>query len=194
MHDLDPEILKQAQKGEQRAFSQLIELYYEKVYALALGMLRRHEQAQDVAQEVFIKVFKEIQNFRGDAKFSTWLYRVTSNAVIDYIRRKKPVQSLDAPLDPDSDDKPLHLEPAAPGLGARELVAQEELKDNMRKALEELSPDHRMVLVLREWHEMSYEEIAESLQIDKGTVMSRLHYARKYLGAVIEKLQKEEKI
>ena len=162
------------------------------VYAVAFGVLNNREAARDAAQEAFIKAYREIVNFHGDSKFKTWLYRVTVNAAIDEARKRKPLQSLDAPREDDEGGPPeMALPDTSPG--AREHVYQGELRDWISAAIELLSPEHRAVLVLREFQELSYEEIAETLGLQMGTVMSRLFYARKKLAQILSGPEQEKK-
>lgn len=183
-NDPDKAWVVSAQNGDKSAFGELVNRYYEMVYAISYGVLENREQSRDVTQEVFLKVYNTIRAFKGDSKFKTWLYRVVMNAAIDQTRKKKPVYSLDEVREGEEDGKPIDIpdEKAKP----RDEIYQQELKILFSKALEELSPEHRAVLVLREWQDMSYEEISETLGIQLGTVMSRLHYAKKKLAEIME--------
>ncbi len=184
MVDPDVELVQQARAGNQEAFGKLAGKYYEMVFAVAFGVLHHREMARDVAQEVFMKAQREISRFEGKSKFKTWIYRITVNASIDEQRRKKPSQSLDATdASDDEDEKPVIITDTS--AGPREKAEHEELKKLVAAALEKLSPDHRAVLVLREWQDLSYDEIAETLGLELGTVMSRLFYARKKLAEVL---------
>jgi len=184
MRDPDRDIVKKAQKGDKSAFSELVNHYYEMVYALAMGILHNRESAKDLTQDVFVKVYGNINKFKGQSKFKTWLYRVAVNQALDQTRKKRPTESLD--ITEDEGVKP-HVPVANPAAGPRDEAARQELKVVFRQALAELSPEHRAILVLREWQELSYEEIAETLNLELGTVMSRIHYARKKLAEVLEK-------
>lgn len=173
--DPDFDLVLQAQSGDQAAFGALCRKYYNMVYAVAYGVLGRREESQDVTQDVLIKVQRDIVKFKGDSKFKTWLYRVTVNASIDSVRRRKntePIENIDGLLSSNAPDP-------------RRLASQAELKERMQKALAKLSAEHRAVLILREWENLSYEEIAETLQLEAGTVMSRIFYARKALAKVL---------
>jgi RNA polymerase sigma-70 factor (ECF subfamily) len=191
MRNTDDELIKKARAGSPGAFKKLVEAYYEMVYAVAYGVLGNREESKDTTQEVFLKVFREIYKFEGKSKFSSWLYRITVNAAIDLARKRRPYQSLEkeeveeeghAGAERFSDPHP----------GPREMLSKEEEKQMVNRALEQLTPEHRAVLVLREWEDLSYEEIAEALGIDRGTVMSRLHYGRKKLAEILEVMFKEE--
>lgn len=186
MKDPDHDLVVRAQGGEDKAFAQLVNNYYEMVYVVSYGVLRDRDGAKDTTQDVFLKLHKEIKNFKGDSKFKTWLYRVAMNASIDQVRRRKPTVSLDATDKGDDDEPPVIIPDSSQS--PRHAAERGELKAQFARAVNELSEDHRAVLVLREWQELSYEEIAEILSIELGTVMSRLFYARKKLGEVLKKM------
>jgi len=174
MSQEDQIFLNQAKTGDKVAFGKLVEKYYEMVYAVIFGILGNREESLDLAQDLFVKVYRELNRFRGDSSFKTWLYRIAVNMAIDLIRKRRPFVPIDEGME-------LPVEKPSP----RDQASQEELSRFVREALALLSPEHRAILVLREWHDLSYEEIAETLRIDLGTVMSRLHYARKKLGEVV---------
>lgn len=187
MTDPDAELVSRSRQGDKSAFAKLVNSYYEMVYVVCYGVLQNREAARDTTQEVFLKVFREIERFKGDSKFKTWLYRIAMNASIDVTRRRRPQVSLDATDVSDEEDQaPVIIEETGPG--PRESASKAELKTLMAKAVEQLSPEHRAILVLREWQGLTYEEIAEALDLELGTVMSRIHYARKKLGEVLRRM------
>lgn len=173
--DPDLDLVRKAQDGDQSAFNTLFSKYYNMVYAVAYGVLSRREESQDVTQDVLIKVHRDIHKFKGDSKFKTWLYRVTVNASIDSVRRRKPAEPIENVGDSLATDT----------VDPRRAASQAELKERMQDALQKISAEHRAVLVLREWEHLSYEEIAETLELEAGTVMSRIFYARKALAKVL---------
>jgi RNA polymerase sigma-70 factor (ECF subfamily) len=185
IQDPDAGWVAKAQKGDRAVFGKLVAKHYDMVYAIAYGILNNRESALDTAQEVFLKAFRTLENFEGKSKFKTWLHRVAVNAAIDQTRRKRPTESLDIdPDDPNSEGRaPLIVKDGRPG--PREEAARDELREIVEKGLNQLSADHRAVLVLREWQGLSYEEIAEALGLELGTVMSRLFYARKKLAEAL---------
>ncbi len=186
MLDPDGDLIRESRAGSKAAFGKLVDRYYEMVYVLAYGVLHEREAARDTAQEVFLKAFREIQNFEGRSKFKTWLYRIAMNAAVDEARKRRPTLSIDASDASDDEDKrPVIITDSSSG--PREEMVQGELRGLIERALSELSPEHRAVMVLREWQDLSYEEIAETLQIEMGTVMSRLFYARKKLAEVLKR-------
>jgi len=187
MFETEDQLIAQARAGNKAAFSKLVEKYYQMVYGVSYGVLNSHEDARDAAQEVFLKVFHQIIRFEGKSKFKTWLYRIAVNASIDMARKRKPVDSLNEVREgeEEGENEPLVRVPDK-GPSPRDRLAKDELREVFRQALDQLTPDHRVVLVLREWEELSYEEIAEMLQIDMGTVMSRIFYGRKKLAEILK--------
>lgn len=183
MQDPDGDLIGRAQKGDKAAFGSLVNRHYEMVYALAYGVLREREAARDTAQEVFLKVFREIEKFEGRSKFKTWLHRVAVNAALDQARKRHPEESIDR-TEEEGDRPKLTIRETGPG--PRELASRREMGELVNEAVGKLSPDHRAVLVLREWEGLSYEEIAETLGIEIGTVMSRIFYARKKLEDILK--------
>lgn len=191
VQDPDASLIAQAQQGSREAFGKLVTEHYDMVYGIVYGVLNHREAALDVAQEVFLKVFRELDHFQGKSKFKTWLYRVAVNAAIDQQRKQRSMISIDATDSSGEDDEPpmvlvdLKQDPS-------ESAYQAELRQYVGKALESLTPDQRAILVLREWQGLSYEEIAETLEIEIGTVMSRLFYARRHLGEILGAKFKKE--
>lgn len=183
---LDPDagLVRKAQQGDKAAFGKLVNQYHEMVYAISYGVVGNREGALDVTQEVFLKAFRTLEAFEGKSKFKTWLHRVTVNAAIDHSRKKRPMQSLDVHEDDEENDR-MPIVVRETGLNPREKAEQEETTVLLKEALENLSPEHKAVLVLREYQGLSYDEIAESLGIELGTVMSRLFYARKKLAEIL---------
>ncbi|MDY5613381.1 sigma-70 family RNA polymerase sigma factor [Dysosmobacter sp.] len=167
-----------AQKGDQDAFEALVRLYEKRVFALTSRMCRNSEDAAEAAQEAFLAAWQGLPFFRGDASFSTWLYRLASNACVDLLRREGRHQ---AAAGPSLDDEELNLDVPDQAPGPHEAAERRELKEQIEAGLQALSPDHRQVLVLRELHQLSYDEIAETLDLDLGTVKSRINRGRKQL-------------
>jgi len=177
----DRELVERARAGDHDAFRGLVERYQHKIASLALGMLRSREDALDVAQETFTRAYQSLDRFKGDAAFYTWLYRIAVNLCLDHQRRDSK-QTL-VPLE--SDERGEGAVAALPDALRRdqpfERARDAEIADRVRAAMRELTPDHRAVILLREVEGLSYAEISEVLDCPKGTVMSRLHYARRQL-------------
>ena len=176
----EKELVCAAAKGDEEAFAELVRMYENKAYHLALRMCGNAEDACDVAQDAFIAAWRGLPAFRGDAGFSTWLYRLVSNAAIDHLRRTKHQRS-NASLD----DEELSLDAPDSAPTPHEAAETEDLKEAVAKGLNELSDDHRAVLVMREMQELSYEEIAGALSLDLGTVKSRISRARNSLRKIL---------
>ncbi len=179
----DAPLVVQAQAGDQAAFEQLVVRHRNRVYSMVLNMIKNNADAWDLSQEIFVKAWKALPKFKAEAKFSTWLYRITHNAVYDFTRKRK----LDTAGE--LDDNLLGVErlensaPTVPNQPQRpdQALKGAELKDRIEAALAKLSDKHREVILLREVQGMDYKEIAEVMECSTGTVMSRLFYARKQL-------------
>jgi RNA polymerase sigma-70 factor, ECF subfamily len=179
----DREAVRRVQAGDTEAFEPLVEKYKRKVFRLAYQVLRDQEEALDVAQEAFVKAFRALPAFKGDSAFYTWLFRITMNVALDRKRqratRARSLGTEDVPpeewertataTDPDPED-------VASGVERRERI---------RKGLDSLSEHHRTIIILSDIEGLQYREIAEVLGIPMGTVMSRLHHARKRLREVL---------
>ena len=174
----EQKLISLAQKGDQAAFEQLLDHYQKPVYHQALRLVGNPEDAADVTQEVFLKVWKHLPSFRGESSFSTWLYRLTSNAAIDFLRREK---RQSGPGEVSLDDEETYVEPVDPSPTPQRLAENLELRQALAQGLEKLSPEHRQVLLLRELQGLSYEEISDTLELDLGTVKSRIARAREKL-------------
>ena len=167
-----------ARNGDVSAFEELVRRYEKRVLALTNRMCRNPEDAAAAAQEAFISAWQGLKFFRGDSSFSTWLYRLASNACVDLLRREGRHQPAAGPSRHDEEAK---VDIADTAATPHEAAEQQELRELIEEGLQSLSPDHRQVLILREMHQLSYDEIAQSLDIDVGTVKSRISRARKQL-------------
>ena len=176
----EKELVRAAAAGDESAFGELVRMYENKAYHLALRMCGNAEDASDVAQDAFLAAWRGLPSFRGESGFSTWLYRLVSNAAIDYLRRTKH-QRGNVSLD----DEELNLDAPDDSPTPHDAAESADLRDAVAKGLKELSDDHRAVLVMREVQELSYEEIAASLSLDIGTVKSRISRARNNLRKIL---------
>lgn len=169
----DAVLVVQAQAGDLDAFEELVRRYRNDVFRLAYHYLRNREEAWDLSQEVFIKVFRSLTCFRGDSNFKTWLLRITANQCKDYFKKRR----LDTVA---FDDR---IDSTAPGkqLEPGHAVLAQEIGEAIQAAMAKLPHKHRTAFVLREFEGLSYEEMAQVMQCSLGTVMSRLHHARKKL-------------
>lgn len=179
-------LIHRAAKGDEAAFEQLLTQHEKSVYNLCLRMTGNPEDAMDVSQEVFLRVWKNLSSYQYDAAFSTWLFRIASNACIDFLRAKKRRNDVSLTMQDENDgeDKELAVPDETP-LPEEQLLAKEQ-QSAVMKAMNELPPDFREILQLRVVEELPYEEIAEILDIKVGTVKSRLARARELLRKNLE--------
>jgi len=164
-------LIDRSAAGDQEAFRQLVLRYHRLVINIAFRALRELALSEDVAQDVFIKVYKALPGYRHDKPFKHWLRRVAANAVTDALRRRRPIVSLDGMEQP----------PASAGSDPQDVAARHDLQRAVRDAIARLPSHYRDTIALQAFGELSYEEIAKTLDIPMGTVMSRLNGAKKLL-------------
>lgn len=171
-------------KGDANAFEHLVHAYEKTVYNLALRTLGNREDAEDVTQEAFLKAYRSLDSFRGDSKFSVWLYRIVSNLCLDLLRsrQRKPTQSLTVE---DDDGEIGELEISDEHFSPEKLLDRKLTRESVQRGLSALPDDARQILLLRELQGMSYEEIGQALDLEPGTVKSRIFRARKRLCAFL---------
>lgn len=178
----EAELVLRASGGDQSAFAELVERYRSMVYNLAYHSLRCADDAFDATQDVFIKVYRALGKFRGDCKFSTWIYRIAQNTVRDYIRarsRRITPMSLSDYSDDGSEAKQLDIPDSAPSSDPSDSLERKLRRQAVREAILSLSDIHREIIVMREIEGRTYDEIAELLGLELGTVKSRLNRARR---------------
>ena len=177
------DLVKRCQAGQTEAFDELVTRYRTRVFAMIYNMVHNEQDAWDLAQESFIKAWKSIKRFRGRSSFYTWIYRIVMNVTIDWLRKKQVKgagMEFDDALQLKEIDPASRTVPKADPL-PHERMERTEIRAKIDKAIAQLSPEHRAVILMREIEEMQYHEIAETLGCSIGTVMSRLFYARKKL-------------
>lgn len=182
----EAKLLRRLKRRDERAFAQMVEAYQGRVFALVFRMLNDRAEAEDVAQEVFVTVFKSIDSFRGDSKLSTWIYRIAANHSknrIKYLSRRHHKRTKDITDVRETDFAgPLAPKHARPD----EVAAGRQLEGIIQEALAQLEDDHRVVIILRDIDHLAYGEIAEILGVAEGTVKSRLFRGRAALRALID--------
>ena len=179
-------LVQRIQSGDSDAFAVMMDLYQKQVYNLALRTVGNPEDAADMTQEAFLRAYRAIGSFRGDSKLSVWLYRLTQNVCIDFLRSKgrKPTVSLTVENEADEVQE---LDVADDRFDPEEQYQRKALRDAVRRGLDSLPEEYRAILVLREINGLSYAEIGEQLQLEEGTVKSRLFRARKKLCEFLQK-------
>jgi len=172
----DWELVKKCQDGEINAFQELVSRYHQKIYVVLTGLLRNREDALEIAQEAFFRAYKKIKSFQGGSSFYTWLYRIAVNLAIDSQRRQKrnPLEFRETMDGLFEEQNEVARDPFSD-------VQDRELREKLISAINDLTPEHRAVIILRAVEGLSYKDIGEILGCSEGTVMSRLHYARKKL-------------
>jgi RNA polymerase sigma-70 factor (ECF subfamily) len=185
----DQELVHRARKGDKAAFKTLVERYQRRVYGIAYGMLHNADDAMDVTQEAFIKVHRYIGSFQGSSSFYTWLYRITVNLAIDLLRKGSKMSSVDFDdaIDHASEAQAATgLLPGTLGTNPNQEMDRHKISEEIQAALAKLSENHRAVIVMRELEGLSYKDMARAMKCSKGTIMSRLHHARRKMQGMLK--------
>ncbi len=189
VNDEDRDAVERSVQGNREAFDLLVEKYYKKIYNLAYRFVGDREEANDLAQEIFTAAYKNLKKFRGDAKFSTWLFQIASNRgknKFKYLKRRGHFANR-WQSEEDEERDPLRSGIPDHSTNPETLLADKQIQRIVQKAIDDLDPDHKEIVVLRDIEGFSYEEIARILNLPEGTTKSRLHRARM---VVKEKLKK----
>lgn len=180
----DRELVARAGAGDQEAFEQLVRDNQNRVYSLAVRLVGDREEAADLAQEAFLRAWQGLAAFQGESSFATWIYRLTTNVCIDYLRRKKRRQEVEPAVSLDDEDSGW-AEPADAGQDPQRKLEEAERSRALARGLERLPEHQRQVLVMRELSGLSYQEIGAATGLDLGTVKSRIARARLALRKIL---------
>ncbi|MGH9942142.1 MAG: RNA polymerase sigma factor [Pyrinomonadaceae bacterium] len=183
----DERLVARAVAGDRAAFALLYRRYYARTFALAYGMTGRREQADDMAQEIFLRAYERLASYRGHAGFRTWFYRLAVNHCLNHCRRERKYRDTVSDTDDGSGSRLASV--AGPTGQIEDALARRQVQEQVRRALLTLKPEMRVLLVLKEIEGWSYEEIAERLECSTGTVASGLSRARKLLARKLESLK-----
>jgi len=194
----DYDLVQRATAGDHSAYRELVEKYERRIYAVVFGVMGSRADAEDVTQEAFLKAYRNLKSFRGKSSFYTWIYRIAYNLCLDEKRRKyRKVESvtgeiaeLERSAEQSTDERSLLTKLPSPD----EMVHRGELNKEIGQALQQLSEEHRAVIMLREFEGLSYEEISVVVGCSKGTVMSRLHHARRKLQSLLTTVFDQQEI
>ena len=187
----DQALVRAAQRGDMGAFEELVARHRDKIYARAYSMMRNEEEAIDLSQEAWVKGWQRLKQFQGDSSFGTWMTRIVINLCLDQLRKQKRQrsESIEA-MDEESGgvERQMPVVTVNPTAG----LERAELRQRIDRALGQLSHEHRTVLVLHEFEEMEYKQVAKTMGCSIGTVMSRLFYARRKMAALLADLKKQD--
>ncbi len=182
----EAELIERAKAGDTKAFGILVERYQRRVVGVAMAVVHDQEDALELAQETFVRAFENVGKFESRSSFSTWLYRIAANIAIDFRRRERRHPTMRG------DEAEIELQRLPSKLGDTFKETQRgEMAERIRRALDQLTPEHRAAILLREVEGLSYDEISDVLQCPRGTVMSRLHYARNHLREILKDLAED---
>ncbi|HHH11748.1 MAG TPA: sigma-70 family RNA polymerase sigma factor [Sorangium sp.] len=190
--DIDRALVTQAQQGDTAAFQQLVERHQRRAFAIAVGMVRDENDAREIVQEAFLRVFKSLDRFKGSSAFFTWLYRIVTNLSIDHMRRpaRREAELFDNPqVADDADNFPFVSR--IDGANPMDVVRRKQIAASIQAALAALPPYHRAVIIMREVEGMSYDQMATAMGVSKGTIMSRLFHARQKLQRALADCYRE---
>lgn len=187
----DVQLVKQAKRGDTTAYEELVARHRDKIFARAFSMMRNEEDALDLSQEAWIKGWRRLKQFQGDSSFATWMTRIVINLCLDLMRKHKRqrAESIEN-LSEESGgvERQMPVENPNPTRG----LEQAELRKRIDLAMEQLSEAHRTVLVLHEFEELEYKQIAKRMDCSLGTVMSRLFYARRRMASLMTGWKREQ--
>jgi RNA polymerase sigma-70 factor (ECF subfamily) len=187
----DPALVRAAQGGDMPAFEELVARHRDKLYARAYSMMRNEEEAVDLSQEAWVKGWQRLRQFQGESSFGTWMTRIVINLCLDQLRKQKRqrAESIEE-MDEESGGVERHMPVVT--VNPTEGLERAELRQRIDRALGQLSYEHRTALVLHEFEELEYKEIAKVMGCSIGTVMSRLFYARRKMAALLADLKKQD--
>jgi RNA polymerase sigma-70 factor (ECF subfamily) len=187
----DEKLVKAAQRGDMPAFEELVARHRDKIYARAFSMMRSEEDAVDLSQEAWVKGWQRLKQFQGDSSFVTWMTRIVINLCLDQLRKQKRQRSESIEsLEEESGGVERQMPTVV--INPTEGLERQELRQRIDKALGQLSYEHRTVLILHEFEELEYKEIAKRMECSIGTVMSRLFYARRKMANLMASYKREE--
>ncbi|MDI1481940.1 sigma-70 family RNA polymerase sigma factor [Polyangium sp. y55x31] len=189
----DRELILRAQKGDQAAFRRLVERHQRRAFAIAMGLVRDENDARELVQDAFLRVYRNLNSFQGGSSFFTWLYRIVTNLAIDLMRKpgRRDAELVDGQA---ASDEPTEfpLVSRIDGADPIDVMRRREIAGRIQAALDALPPYHRGVILMREVEGMSYEEMAVAMGVSKGTIMSRLFHARQKLQRALADCYAEE--
>ncbi len=189
MSDREKLLLQKSKAGDISAFEELIEGYQKKIFNIAFRIVGNYDDANDLAQEVLIRIYRSIGNFKEQSSFSTWIYRITTNVCLDDIRKRKNKKVISLDEEIKVEDGEMQRQIVSNDPLPEDTAERGELRELVNGAIQSLSEEHRVVIVLRDLQGFSYEEISGILKCPEGTVKSRINRARQALKNVLQSKQ-----
>lgn len=180
----EKELIREAKNGSMKAFEEIISLYEKKVFSTIYYMVKNENEIEDIAQEVFIKIYKNLKNFKEESSLYTWIYRITINVCIDEIKKRKKVVYLDEEIE--TDDGEMRMQIPDESKSPSELAEEKDLKQRLTSCIRKLPEDQRIMIVLRDIKGFTYMEIAEMLKMNLGTVKSKINRSRASLKELLD--------
>ncbi len=187
MKDQEKLLIEKSQQGDIESFELLIKEHQQIAFNIAYRMLGNIEDAKDISQDAFIKIYKSLNTFKGDSSFSTWLYRIVTNTCLDELRKRKKRNTISYDNTIKTDDGEIDRNIPDTGDTPEEIVSKNESQRAIIKSINKLSEQHKIVIVLRDIKGFSYEQIGEILNCPEGTIKSRISRARIALRTLLEK-------
>ncbi len=180
----DLKVIRRCKRGDEEAFAQILDRYRTPIYNLCYRMTRNPEDARDLGQEIFIKVFSLLERYDEEYAFSSWLFRIATNHCIDHLRRNR-LRLLSLERDGGYDEEEAEIQIPDPGPPPDVKLQRREAVERLEEVIAELPPHYRVITLLRHDQELSYEEIAEALDLPLGTVKARIHRARNMIQQIL---------
>jgi len=187
----DERLVKAAQKGDMRAFEEMVNRHRDKIYARAYTMMRNEDEAVDLSQEAWVKGWQRLVQFQGESSFTTWMTRIVINLCLDQLRKKKR-QRAESIEEMNEESGGVERQMPVITVNPTEGLERAELRARIDRAMSQLSEAHRTVLMLHEFEHMEYKTIAKTMNCSIGTVMSRLFYARRRMASLLQDLRNPE--
>jgi RNA polymerase sigma-70 factor (ECF subfamily) len=184
--DVESRLVKLARGGDRGAFAELVHFYKDKLFHLAYRMLGQYQEAEDVVQDTFIRVYKNLDRYDDTLKFSTWIYRIATNLCIDKLRKRKSGYSLDAEVQ-DGEGTDWYSTLATKDKGPEDELVLSETQQHIRRAIDSLPQKYKSVVILRYLNDLSLQEIGEILGMPVTTVKTRVHRGREFLRKKLER-------
>lgn len=184
----EEKIVRQLQSGDFSNYDKIVNSYKNRIFGMAYKFTNDYDETQDLAQEVFLKVYRQIKNFRGDSKLSTWIYRISVNTCLDWKKKKNRLKSINFSSMVNEENKDQTIDIKDESMLPDEVILKGEDQKQVHKLIYELSDKYKTVLIMYHFNEMSYSDIATALNIPQRTVETRLYRARRMLKDKISKL------